>query len=126
MTPKRPSVTRRGFLQTTGAVAVAGTFAHPAIGDGVKGANEKLNFAILGPGGRAQAHIGHLLDMKKEGKLVDIVAVADVWDGNKNVGDKIGRGLYPSAERCGLDINDKSKVTKDYRKLIDNKDIDAV
>ncbi len=126
---EKPSVSRRGFLQTagaaTGAALAANTFAHPAIG-AVKGANEKLNFAILGPGGRAQAHIGHLLDMKKEGKLVDIVGVADVWDGNKNVGDKIGRGLYPSAERCGLDINDKSKVTKDYRKLIDNKDIDAV
>src|SRR3954447_25785398 len=119
MTPKRPSVTRRGFLQTTGAVAVAGTFAHPAIGDGVKGANERLNFAILGPGGRAQAHIGHLLKMKEEGKLVDIIGVADVWDGNK----KVGRGLYPSAERCGLKTDDKDKVTKDYRKLLDCKDV---
>jgi predicted dehydrogenase len=98
-----------------------GAIAHPAIG-AVKGANERLNFAILGPGGRAQAHIGHLLNMKKEGKLVDIIGVADVWDGNK----KVGRGLYPSAEKCGLDINDKSKVTKDYRKLLENKDIDAV
>src|SRR3954447_17702076 len=121
MTPKRPSVTRRGFLQTTGAVAVAGTFAHPAIGDGVKGANERLNFAILGPGGRAQAHIGHLLNMKKEGKAVDIIGLADVWDGNKEV----GRGLYPSADRCGLAHDDKN-VTKDYRRLLDNKDIDAV
>ncbi len=123
MTDKR-SVTRREFLQTsgaTGAVVAASTFAHPAIG-AVKGANERLNFAILGPGGRAQAHIGHLLDMKKEGKPVDIIGVADVWDGNK----KVGRGLYPSAERCGLDANDKTKVTKDYRKLIENKDIDAV
>ncbi len=124
MTDKR-SVTRREFLQTTsaatGVVVAAGTFAHPAIG-AVKGANERLNFAILGPGGRAQAHIGHLLDMKKEGKAVDIIGVADVWDGNK----KVGRGLYPSAERCGLDAGDKTKVTKDYRKLIENKDIDAV
>jgi predicted dehydrogenase len=124
MTDKR-SVTRREFLQTstaaTGAAVAATTFAHPAIG-AVKGANERLNFAILGPGGRAQAHIGHLLDMKKEGKAVDIIGVADVWDGNK----KVGRGLFPSAERCGLDASDKTKVTKDYRRLIENKDIDAV
>src|SRR5437762_11010203 len=70
MTEKK-SVTRRGFLGTTGvaagAVLSSGAFPHPAVG-GVKGANERLNFAILGPGGRAQAHIGHLLDMKKEGK----------------------------------------------------------
>jgi predicted dehydrogenase len=118
-------VSRRGFLETagatTGALMAAGTFAHPAIGN-VKGANEKLNFAILGPGGRAQAHIGHLLKMKEEGKLVDIIGVADVWDGNK----EIGRGLYPSAERCGLNPNDKDKVTKDYRRLLARKDVDGV
>src|SRR3954468_23337786 len=124
MTEKRP-VSRRSFLETagvaTGAVVAAGSFAHPAVGN-VKGANERLNFAILGPGGRAQAHIGHLLAMKKEEKPVDIVAVCDVWDGNKAV----GRGLYPSAERCGLNPNDKDHVTKDYRKLLESKDIDAV
>ena len=125
MTEKRP-VTRRGFLGTAGAAAGAAAiapsaFAHPAIGN-VKGANEKINFAIIGPGGRAQAHIGVLNAMKAEGKPIDIVGVADVWDGNKG----IGRGLYPSAEKCGLDINDKKKVTKDYMVLLENKDIDAV
>ena len=124
--PEKQTVNRRGFLQTAGrghrrALAAAGTFAHPAVGN-VKGANERLNFAILGPGGRAQAHIGVLLKMKEEGKLVDIVALADVWDGSK----KVGHGLFPSAEKCGLDISNKSKVTKDYRKLLENKDIDAV
>ena len=46
-------VSRRGFLGTagvaTGAAMAAGAFPHPAIG-AVKGANEKLNIAILGPG----------------------------------------------------------------------------
>ena len=124
MTEKK-TVSRRGFLETTGAATGAllstGAFAHPAIG-AVKGANDRINFAVLGPGGRAQAHIGHLLSMKKEGKAVDIIGVADVWDGNK----EIGRGLYPSADRCGIDNNDKSKVTKDYRKLLESKDVDAV
>src|SRR4051794_31064828 len=136
MTEKRP-VTRRSFLETagvaTGAVVAAGTFAHPAVGN-VKGANERLNFAILGPGGRAQAHIGHLLAMKKEGRNVDIIGVCDVWDGyDGEVTDwdgvhktKLARGLYPSAKRCGLDPSDKEKVTKDYRRLLDCKDIDGV
>src|SRR5215217_5137000 len=96
----KPVVSRRGFMETagaaTGALVAAGTFAHPAIGK-VKGANERINFAILGPGGRAQAHIGHLLAMKKEDKLVDIVGVCDVWDGNEEVQKGGGRGLYPSA-----------------------------
>ena len=30
-----------------------------------------------------------------------------------------GRGLYPSAKRCGLDADDKKHVTKDYRRLLD-------
>src|SRR5262249_28739206 len=116
MTEKKP-VTRRSFLETagvaTGAVVAAGTFAHPAVAK-VKGANERLNFAILGPGGRAQAHIGHLLAMKKEGRNVDILGVCDVWDGyDGEVTDwdgqkktKLARGLYPSAKRCGLDPSD--------------------
>ena len=129
MTDKQ-TVTRRGFLETAGAatgVAVAaGVFPHPAIGQ-VKGANERLNFAILGPGGRAQAHIGHLLAMKKEDRNVDIIGVCDVWDGydgevpswDGKKKDHLSRGLYPSAKRCGLDPHDKEKVTKDYRKLLD-------
>jgi predicted dehydrogenase len=123
---KKPSVNRRRFIETTGiaagAVAATGSIAHPAIGAGVRGANETVRFGIIGSGGRMQAHLGVLNDMKKEGKNVDIVAIADVWDGNKEV----GHGLYPSAEKCGLDKNDKNKVTKDWRRLIDNKDIDAV
>ncbi len=77
-------VSRRGFLETagvaTGAAMAAGTFAHPAIG-AVKGANEKLNIAVLGPGGRAQEHLRILLRMKKEQKPVDIIGLCDVWDG---------------------------------------------
>ena len=120
-----PSVSRREFLQTTGAatgaLAAAGAFAHPAIG-AVKGANEKINIAILGPGGRAQEHIRIVNHLRDETKLVEIVAVADVWDGNKQV----GRGLYPSAEKCGIKLDDKQSVTKDYRRLLERKDIDVV
>src|ERR1700722_11951827 len=92
------AVSRRGFLETaglaTGALVASGTLAHPAIGK-VKGANERLNFAILGPGGRAQAHIGVLLDMKREGKPVDIIGVCDVWDGGPTKYNKEGKGSEP-------------------------------
>jgi predicted dehydrogenase len=125
MTDKKNQVNRRGFLQTSGAVAgVAATtavFPHPAVGR-VLGANERINFAAVGVGGRCQAHLGHLTKMKEEGENVDLIAVCDVWDGNKQV----GRGLYPSAEKCGLDPSDKKKATKDYRELLDRKDIHAV
>jgi predicted dehydrogenase len=109
----KTTLTRRGFLETTGAagaLAAAGTFAHPAIGN-VKGANERLNFAIIGPGGRAQEHIGILLAMKEEGKPVDIIAVADVYERNRE----------RAKNRCKC-----SQAEVDYRKVIDNKDVDGV
>src|SRR5947207_285921 len=40
--------------------------------------------------------------------------------------EKRGRGLYPSAERCGLKADDKTHVTKDYRRLLDLKEVDVV
>src|SRR5258708_26821696 len=60
--------------------------------------------------------------MKAENKGVDPVAVCDVWDGNKEV----ERGLYFTAERLGLNVDDKTHVTKDYRKLLDLKEVDVV
>ena len=113
MTEKK-TVTRRGFLETagiaTGAIAAAGTFAHPAIGK-VKGANDRLNFAILGPGGRAQEHINILLAMKDEGKPVDIIAVADVYERN--------RENAKNRTKC-------QQAEVDYRKVLENKDVDGV
>jgi predicted dehydrogenase len=128
-------VSRRSFIETAGvatSAAVAATsFPHPAVGS-VKGSNEKINIAILGPGGRAQEHLRILLKMKnKEQKPIDIIGLCDVWDGAKwkeGNGRETGRGLYYSAEKCGLawEGKDKDRVTKDYRKLLDCKDVDAV
>ena len=53
-------------------------------------------------------------------------AAADVWDGDTTKGKGKGQGLYPSAKRCGLDVADKSHVSKDYRVILEQKDVDAV
>ena len=122
------TVSRRGFLGTagaaTGAAVAAGAFPHPAVG-AVKGANEKINVAVLGSGGRAQEHLRILLKMKnKEQKPVDLIGICDVWDGN----DSVKRGLYYSAKKCGLEPEgkDKDRITKDYRRILDCKDVDVV
>ncbi len=82
------------------------------------------------PGGRAQEHIRILNHLKDENKRVDIIGLCDVWDGGKWMenGRETGRGLYYSAGRCGLDPQgkDKDRITKDYRRLLECKDIDAV
>ncbi len=36
------------------------------------------------------------------------------------------RGCHPSARKCRLDPADRTRVTKDYRRLLDLKDVDAV
>ncbi len=77
----------------------------------MKGANDRLNFGIIGPGGRAQEHIKALMRMKEEGKAVDIVAVADVYEKAREDAKK-----KTGAKQCEID----------FRKVLDNKDVDAV
>jgi predicted dehydrogenase len=118
------SVDRRDFLK---ASAVAGTaLSLTALSASrVHGANERINIGFIGVGGRCQQHIDVILEMQKKSLPVKAVAVCDVWDGQSVKGLIKGRGLYPSAERCELDVNDKKHVTKDYRTLLDQKDIDV-
>jgi len=92
----------------------------------VHNAGEKIRVAFLGVGGRCQQHIDVVLQMIGEGKPVAAVGVCDVWDGDQELGSKKGRGLYPSAKRCGINADDKKMVTKDYRTILDSKDVDAV
>jgi predicted dehydrogenase len=117
----RSNVHRRDFLKASAAGAAALSLT-AASARRVVGANERLGIAFLGTGGRCQEHIGIITHMQKENKGVEAVAVCDVWDGNK----KVGRGLYFSAERCGLKADDPVHVTKDYRRVLDLKEVDAV
>lgn len=114
---------RRGFL-ITGAAAGAALSLSASSYARVGGANENLRIAFLGVGGRCQQHIDVILQMQAEKKGVTPVAVCDVWDGDKTLGSGKGRGLYPSAARCGLDEKDPKKVTKDYRVILEQKDVD--
>src|SRR5712671_6699040 len=115
------NVDRRDFLKTTaaGAAALSLTAASYAR---VKGANDTINVAFVGVGGRCQAHLKIINKLSKEDKTVKPFAVCDVWDGN----EEVGRGLYPSAKKVGLNPDDKEHVTKDYRRVLDMKEVDVV
>jgi predicted dehydrogenase len=116
---------RRDFLKTTAAGASALALTATSYSK-VIGANDKIRIGFLGVGGRCQQHIDSILQMVKDGKAVVPVAVCDVWDGDPELGSKKGRGLYPSAKRCGIKEDDKDHVSKDYRKILDQKDVDVV
>jgi len=121
----KKSVDRRTFL-ATGAAAGAAMSLPASSYAKIAGANGKAGIAFLGVGGRCQQHIDVILEMKEKGLPVNPVAVCDVWDGDQELGNKKGRGLYPSAKRCGIDVTDKSHVSKDYRKILEQKDVDIV
>ena len=107
-------VHRREFLKTTAAGAAALSLT-AASAKRVLGANDRINVAFLGTGGRCQAHIKVVNYLKGENKGVAPVAVCDVCDGNKE--KALNRGLYPSAEKCNLNAYDATHVTKDYRRI---------
>src|SRR5215469_6055574 len=121
----KPRVNRRNFLKTTAASASVMALSAASYAK-VAGANGKVRIGFLGVGGRCQQHIEVILQMQKEGKPVAPVAVCDVWDGQVKPGVIKGRGLYPSAKRCGLKEGDKDHVAKDYRKILELKDVDVV
>src|SRR5579862_5510301 len=119
------SVNRRDFLKT-GAAGAAALSLTAATYNRVYGANDRIGIAFLGVGGRCQAHLEIINELKTEKHGVEPVAVCDVWDGNKEVYGKDGRGLYPSAEKVGLKVGDKEHVTKDYERVLGLKEVDVV
>jgi len=125
MQQQEPDVDRRDFLKTS---AVAGTALSlsAASASRVYGANERVGVAFIGVGGRCQQHIDVILEMQGKKLPVNPVGVCDVWDGDSTLGSGKGRGLYPSAKRCGIKQSDKKRVTKDYRNILDLKDADVV
>ncbi len=118
------SPSRRSFLATSAVAGAALTLPAKSYAN-VAGANQKLNVAFLGVGGRCQQHIDVILEMKKKGLPVEPFAVCDVWDGQVVEGLIKGRGLFPSAERCGLDATDKKRVSKNYLEVLESKDVDV-
>ena len=60
------------------------------------GANNRINLAFLGVGGRCQQHIDVILALQRaNANSVRPVAVCDVWDGN----DRLGR--RPDVDHAG-------------------------
>ncbi|MGC8640774.1 MAG: Gfo/Idh/MocA family protein [Isosphaeraceae bacterium] len=96
--------TRRGFLNTAGAAAVAAGFT--ILSAEAKGANDRLGIGFIGTGGRAQAHIDIINNLKQQNKATP-VAVCDVYrprlvDASKKTG---GAKMYMEHEALLADPN---------------------
>ncbi|MCC6293090.1 MAG: Gfo/Idh/MocA family oxidoreductase [Bryobacterales bacterium] len=109
---KKADVTRREAVKTAGAVAAVAAAAAKIDGapwiQKVKAANDQLQFAVIGTGGRGTYHITHWngLDVGR------CVAVCDIDETNLAKAQKASK--------------DKPKAFKDYREVLAMKDVDAV
>ncbi len=105
---KRNTMTRRGLMK--GAAGVAGLSLARSSGPalGAQGANEKVVMGFIGTGGQGRAHIKEFAKMED----VAIAAVCDVDQAQRAKAVKTA-GSSP-------------KQLKDFHKLLDMKDIDAV
>lgn len=118
------SMTRRGFLArsvvSAGAAGVAATAARAVtplnavlgLSSGILGANDKIRLGLIGCGGIAHADLGCFLKHKE----VECPIICDIDD--SRIADLTGviekaRGTKPEG-------------VKDFRRIIDRKDIDAV
>ena len=107
-------VTRREFLDTL-AVGAAGL----AIGSTAKsysqilGSNERLNFAVIGLNGRAYAHLSSLKANQ------DAAHIAYVCDVESNI---LAKFAGATSKMMGYD----PATEKDFRKVLERKDIDAI
>ena len=106
--------TRRSFIKKASAgIALGGLGMSTESYARIRGANERLNFAVVGIRSRGQAHLGSLADLKKDAIVSHICEVDEQY---------VGKFSQKTAEAFGQ----APTLIKDYRKLLEAKDLDAV
>ena len=108
---------RRSFLRTAGAAGVfSGLTARGMQAKSyaqIAGANERVQFAVIGLNSRAYAHLGSL---QANGKQARIVAVCDV--------DQVILEKFSAATKKSM--GESPRAEQDFRKVLASKDVDAV
>jgi predicted dehydrogenase len=110
-----PKTDRRGFLaQSIAATAAATIISSRSLGrDGATAPSEKIVFGIIGIGPRCTYDVKAMLPFAD----VQCVAIADVQASRRDAGKKLIDEHYGNSD-C--------KLYRDFRELLDRKDIDAV
>ncbi len=106
---------RREFIKTT-ATASAGLSLLPSLSSLAEGKDSKLRLGLIGIGYRGQGHLSRALQRND----VEVIAICDIQP----------RMMNMALERVAKSGKPKPQVILDgafgYKKLLDNKDIDAV
>jgi predicted dehydrogenase len=106
-------VGRRAFLGALAAAAGVPALARSGVLPAAEkpGANERLVVGLIGVGGMGSGHLGNMLEFQKKGSAA-VAAVCDVDEGR----------LAQAAKTAGPG----AAAYRDYRALLERKDIDAV
>ncbi|HEY3937131.1 MAG TPA: Gfo/Idh/MocA family oxidoreductase [Bryobacteraceae bacterium] len=99
------SLSRRQFVGAIGAASLVTARGYSA----VTGANERLRIGVIGAGGQATSHMEELVKMRDTDNF-EIVNVCDIYT----------KRLDKAAQLTG------AKPVADYRRILDDKDIDYV
>src|SRR3954453_18380172 len=107
-------VTRREFIFTLAAGAAGLAISSSAKSYGqIMGANERLNFAVIGLNSRAYAHLSALHANK------DAARIGYVCDVESNI-------LAKFAAKTEEQMGTAPKAEKDFRKILEKTDVDAI
>ena len=106
--------TRRNFIKKTslGTIGLTSSSSNFFIGKNILGANDRINCAVVGVRSRGKAHAA-AIDSQNNSKIIFNCDVDDIIIEDNNKWCKKNIGYVP-------------KIEKDFRKLIENKDLDAV
>jgi predicted dehydrogenase len=106
--------TRREFLDTSARIAAGLAIASSAKSYGqIMGANDRLNFAVIGLNGRAYAHLASL---KANRAAARITHVCDV---ESNI-------LKKFADKTQQEMGEAPVAEKDFRRILEVKEVDAI
>jgi predicted dehydrogenase len=108
----RDRISRRDFVGSSGLSLGAAALLTSAKGAAGAPASDKIRLGLIGAGSRGN----QLLDMFLPLKDADFVAVADVDD----------RHASETAERIKKERGNTPTTARDYREMLDSKDVDAV
>ncbi|HEY4355819.1 MAG TPA: Gfo/Idh/MocA family oxidoreductase [Acidobacteriaceae bacterium] len=105
-------ITRRHFLQTAAAAGALTTWTARSYAS-IAGANERVQFAIIGLNGRGYAHLWALKANRADARLTH------VCDVDSTILDRF------AAKATGA-MSERFTTDKDFRRILDSKDVDAI
>ena len=107
------SFTRRNFLKTASLAAAGVALSQTARSyAGIIGANDRINFGIIGLHNRAYAHL-------EGARMAPNTAVTHICDVDKRDLAKFGKAVKEN-------FGSEAKELADFRKMLESKDVDAI